>query len=138
MAKVKAQCECCPNVMLVRQADINRGWGRFCSKSCAAYFKTFKKRKAEPTDLSLNGKRPPSMKAIEHSLNKAKVLVSAGLTPKQHRELVKAGCGHIRFEGDCANFSSRQLKVLGACKSEIREAEFSEAEEGAYGAHDLS
>lgn len=138
MAKVKAICECCPNVMLVRQADINRGWGRFCSKSCAAYFKTFKKRKAEPTDLSLNGKQEPSMKAIAHSLGKAKLLASAGITSEQHRKLNKAGCGHIRFEEGQANFSSRQLQILGACKAEILEAEFSEAEEGAYGAHDLS
>lgn len=30
------QCKCCNNMMKVRQADINRGWGLFCSKSCKA------------------------------------------------------------------------------------------------------
>lgn len=138
MAKVEINCKCCPNTKMVRQADIDRGWGLFCSKSCAAYFKTFGQRKAEPTDLTLNGKRPLSMKAIEHSLGKAKLLSASGLTKAQHDALKKAGCGHIRFDSDSPRFSSQQLRILKATRSEIADAEFEEAEEGAYGAHDLS
>jgi DNA-directed RNA polymerase subunit M/transcription elongation factor TFIIS len=33
---IQKKCEHCGNDMLVRQADINRGWGKFCSKSCKA------------------------------------------------------------------------------------------------------
>ena len=33
---VSKKCERCDKDMNVRQADINRGWGRFCSKSCKA------------------------------------------------------------------------------------------------------
>lgn len=29
-------CECCGKSMTVRTADIKRGWGRFCSKTCKA------------------------------------------------------------------------------------------------------
>ena len=34
---VKIKCKCCGKPKEVRQADINRGWGLFCSKSCKAY-----------------------------------------------------------------------------------------------------
>ena len=33
---VTKDCEQCGKIMQARQADINRGWGRFCSKSCKA------------------------------------------------------------------------------------------------------
>lgn len=33
---VDKNCECCGKAMKVRAADIKRGWGRFCSKSCKA------------------------------------------------------------------------------------------------------
>jgi hypothetical protein len=37
MAKmVDKKCKCCKEPMLVRQADVNRGWGLYCSKSCKA------------------------------------------------------------------------------------------------------
>ena len=29
-------CECCRKPIKVREADVRRGWGRFCSKSCKA------------------------------------------------------------------------------------------------------
>lgn len=34
--KVNTNCKCCGKVFSVRQADLNRGWGLFCSKSCKA------------------------------------------------------------------------------------------------------
>lgn len=33
---VTKNCERCNKEIQVKQADINRGWGRFCSKSCKA------------------------------------------------------------------------------------------------------
>ena len=37
MAKMtKTNCKCCGGFFEVRQADLNRGWGLFCSKSCKA------------------------------------------------------------------------------------------------------
>lgn len=35
-------CQNCRTEFIVRQADLNRGWGKFCSKSCKAksQFKT--------------------------------------------------------------------------------------------------
>lgn len=29
------QCECCKAAFSAKPADVARGWGRFCSKSCA-------------------------------------------------------------------------------------------------------
>lgn len=40
--KVKVNCLRCDKVFLARQADINRGWGKFCSKSCKAKKQTAK------------------------------------------------------------------------------------------------
>ena len=35
-AKVEVSCKCCRSKFLARVADVNRGWGKFCSKSCKA------------------------------------------------------------------------------------------------------
>jgi hypothetical protein len=37
---VKRSCDHCGKEIEVKQADIERGWGRHCSKSCAAYGRT--------------------------------------------------------------------------------------------------
>lgn len=36
MSAITKACECCGKSMQVRAADVARGWGRFCSKSCKA------------------------------------------------------------------------------------------------------
>lgn len=33
------KCKCCGHKFIARVADRNRGWARFCDKSCAAKFK---------------------------------------------------------------------------------------------------
>ena len=38
-SQVFIHCMWCGTRKKVRQADINRNWGRFCNKSCAAKFK---------------------------------------------------------------------------------------------------
>jgi len=35
-AKQKVICKCCKQEFEARVADIKRGWGKFCSKSCKA------------------------------------------------------------------------------------------------------
>lgn len=39
-AKVEGPCETCGAPIQVREADVKRGWGRFCSKSCKAKHKS--------------------------------------------------------------------------------------------------
>ena len=39
---VKIKCECCKGDAEVRQADLDRGWGKFCSKSCKAIMQSRK------------------------------------------------------------------------------------------------
>lgn len=36
MVKVVCKNKSCEEVFTARQADINRGWGKYCSKSCKA------------------------------------------------------------------------------------------------------
>jgi len=38
-------CKCCPDKFTARVADRKRGWAQFCSKSCAAYWKAYGKRR---------------------------------------------------------------------------------------------
>ncbi len=39
MTTKKYQCKHCGDPFVARVADRNRGWARFCSKSCAFQFK---------------------------------------------------------------------------------------------------
>jgi|GEM_PF-1992562 len=39
-AKVKVRCARCTQAFMARVADRNRGWGKFCSKSCKAIKQT--------------------------------------------------------------------------------------------------
>ena len=34
--KIKLKCKNCKNDFYARLADVTRGWGKFCSKSCKA------------------------------------------------------------------------------------------------------
>jgi len=38
--KVEVKCAQCQFAFMTRVADCNRGWGRFCSKSCKAIWQT--------------------------------------------------------------------------------------------------
>ena len=50
---VAKNCERCEKEMQVRQADLNRGWGKFCSKSCKAK-QQMKRRFYVPKDSRLH------------------------------------------------------------------------------------
>lgn len=41
-AMVERKCKCCGNRFMARKADVDRGWARFCSKSCKATQQTRK------------------------------------------------------------------------------------------------
>ena len=45
-------CEQCGKTMQARQADTNRGWGKFCSKSCKAKKQT-KREFYKPRDYRI-------------------------------------------------------------------------------------
>jgi hypothetical protein len=47
--KVKVKCKECKVEFEARQADVNRGWGKYCSKSC----KSKKQHKKMPFDHEL-------------------------------------------------------------------------------------
>lgn len=38
---VEVRCLCCGERMTVRVADRKRGWGKFCDKSCKAYYQSY-------------------------------------------------------------------------------------------------
>lgn len=56
MANITVNCAWCKNPFQARSADIKRGWGKFCSKSCKAcnqesrtsQFATILQREREP------------------------------------------------------------------------------------------
>lgn len=42
---VEVTCKCCPDKFTARVADRKRGCAQFCSKSCAAYWKQYGRRR---------------------------------------------------------------------------------------------
>ncbi|EHP0635572.1 TPA: hypothetical protein O1J52_001364 [Escherichia coli] len=42
---IEVKCKCCPDTFIARVADRKRGWAQFCSKSCAAYWKQYGRRR---------------------------------------------------------------------------------------------
>jgi len=42
--KIKRICEHCNKEFIAKQADVVRGWAKFCSKSCKAYKQEEKKK----------------------------------------------------------------------------------------------
>ena len=46
---IEKSCNCCGKNMTVRKADVNRGWGKYCSKSCKA--KSFNERRRSSIDI---------------------------------------------------------------------------------------
>lgn len=42
---IEVTCKCCPDRFIARVADRKRGWAQFCSKSCAAFWKQYGRRR---------------------------------------------------------------------------------------------
>jgi hypothetical protein len=63
MATITKNCECCGKPMQVRSADVKRGWGKFCSKTCKArrqeqrtgQYSRLLSGAMSPADLALGG-----------------------------------------------------------------------------------
>lgn len=53
MSKEKRNCEKCGEEFLAKTADVKRGWGRHCSKSCAAWKREKKKGFDSPDPFGL-------------------------------------------------------------------------------------
>lgn len=57
MAYVKRKCEFCGRVFMADTRNIKRGWGRCCSKSCAASLRERNKPGYNPERVSKNNIR---------------------------------------------------------------------------------
>ena len=50
---IERKCKCCSKLISVREADVKRGWGLYCSKSCKA---KAQERKTGQYKAYMNGK----------------------------------------------------------------------------------
>ncbi len=50
MTYIKRQCDNCGQEYRVKQADLNRGWGLTCSRTCSAQ----KREKSKPTYIKVD------------------------------------------------------------------------------------
>lgn len=64
---VTKMCNNCSKSMKVRQTDLNRGWGKFCSKSCKA--KDQYRRNKNPTSYDEVESHPFSAGYYGHGQN---------------------------------------------------------------------
>lgn len=129
--KVDVKCKCCPKVTQVRQADLNRGWGLYCSKSCKAFWQKYGRERQAPT-----GEHKKADRAF-NDLQLQFFLSDAGITNEQYEKLKKAGCRYVRQdENGEYDFTSEQLRILGASEWEISEAEHQEALADSEPVHD--
>lgn len=52
---IEQTCKVCPKKFMAREADINRGWAKCCSKSCAAKYKNVTKgKKKKPYSVKVH------------------------------------------------------------------------------------
>ena len=42
---IEVTCKCCPDKFIARVSDRKRGWAQFCSKSCAAFWRQYGRRR---------------------------------------------------------------------------------------------
>lgn len=61
-------CKCCKKEFKARQADLNRGWGKFCSKSCKAIKQESKTGQYKKYILSTNKQYSNETKAMRDFL----------------------------------------------------------------------
>jgi len=73
MKMVKKSCQHCGKEIEVRQADVDRGWGRHCSKSCAALGRSSRCRK-----LSKRSKQVAVAKEAKRETEKTHVVRAVG------------------------------------------------------------
>lgn len=91
-------CKCCGNRFEARTADVNRGWGRFCSKSCKAIKQT-KETKISGPDYRASGRTTKQMKSGKYT----KSLFSGG--SRRSRVIERHSDGTETF---FANFSNEE------------------------------
>lgn len=130
-ATVNVKCKCCPTMFDARVADRKRGWGLFCNKSCKAFWQKYKRPRQAATGEYKKAERAFENFKLEIFLDEASI------TQEQYGKLKKAGVAFFRRdeEGELM-FSSEQLRILGASKWEIQDAEHQEALEESESVHD--
>lgn len=100
-AKVELPCENCSKPMQVREADVKRGWGRFCSKACKAAGEAVSKVTRLNPDFSASRPTPnPIVRPCDHSLALAVVNLETQLgTVEAYNRLCRAA-EHLKQKVD--------------------------------------
>jgi hypothetical protein len=57
MSKVERKCDNCQKLYTAKVSDLNRGWGKCCSKSCAAELREKSKPDYNPERVAINNIR---------------------------------------------------------------------------------
>lgn len=57
MAKIKRKCDVCPKEYMADTRNLKRGWGKCCSKSCAAKKRERNKLNYNPERVKRNNER---------------------------------------------------------------------------------
>jgi hypothetical protein len=76
MRMVKKSCQHCGKEIEVRQADVDRGWGRHCSKSCAAFGRSSRRRRC--LKLRKRSKQVAEVKETKRETKKTHVVPAVG------------------------------------------------------------
>jgi hypothetical protein len=76
MRMVKKSCQHCGKEIEVRQADVDRGWGRHCSKSCAAFGRSSRRRRCRK--LRKRSKQVVEVKETKRETEKTHVILAVG------------------------------------------------------------
>ena len=76
MRMVKKFCQHCGKEIEVRQADVDRGWGRHCSKSCAAFGRS--SRSQRRVKLRKRRKQIALAREAKRETEKAQVVPAVG------------------------------------------------------------
>lgn len=103
-AKVERPCETCGAPMQVREADVKRGWGRFCSKSCKAAGESVSKVTQLNPDWSASRPAPkPIVRPCDHGLALAVSNLETQLgTVEAYNRLCHAAA-HLKQKVDSGN-----------------------------------
>lgn len=79
---VMSKCAYCGNYIKVREADVKRGWGRFCDKSCKASHQSFGPKLPPPPKPKPKATKKPTPKNMQKGGVQPPPRVSMKDTPK--------------------------------------------------------
>lgn len=92
---IEVTCKCCPDKFLARVADRKRGWAQFCSKSCAAFWKQYGRRRGHQSlEMRESAINRNSIKRLQMEVN-----VSGSYAPREF--VYVGGFGQWDDHKDC-------------------------------------